>query len=111
MYSYLTRLKTSLFTIKIFTHYDEGTPTTLFASGPPPSKIHPCLFDNFNYMLMLIFSLFLYIFIPGNAFEDDLGLTELNLGIDIMPHDSNNDDNNSVCSSLGSGFHQPSSSK
>ena len=37
-YSYLTRFKNVAFHAKIFfTHYDEGAPTTLFASGPPPS--------------------------------------------------------------------------
>ena len=43
-----------------------------------------------------------------NAFDDDLGLTELNINGIELSHDSNNDDTNSVCSSLGSGFHQPS---
>ena len=35
---YLTRFKNVAFHAKNFyTHYDEGAPTTLFASGPPPS--------------------------------------------------------------------------
>ena len=42
IYSYLTRFKNVAFHAKhFFTHYDEGAPTTLFASGSPPSKIHP----------------------------------------------------------------------
>ena len=37
-YSYLTRFKNVAFHAKnLFTHYDERAPTTLFASGPPPS--------------------------------------------------------------------------
>ena len=36
-YLYLTHFKNVAFHAIFFTHYDEGTPTTLFASGPPPS--------------------------------------------------------------------------
>ena len=37
IYSYLTRFKNVAFHANFFTHYDKGAPTTLFASGPPPS--------------------------------------------------------------------------